>query len=47
MSLDEKNRCALDSSKKHLLTLEHLDSVAGTDIHNLYNKTLTIYFTIS
>ncbi|XP_024879068.1 cytosolic carboxypeptidase-like protein 5 [Temnothorax curvispinosus] len=28
MSLDEKNRCALDTNKKHLLTLEHLDSAA-------------------
>lgn len=46
MSLDEKNRCTLDS-KNHLLTLEHLDSVTGTEIHNLYNKTFIIYFTIS
>ncbi|KAL0125552.1 hypothetical protein PUN28_004574 [Cardiocondyla obscurior] len=30
MSLDEKSRCTLDTSKKHLLTLEHLDS-ATTD----------------
>lgn len=29
MSLDEKNRCVLDTSKKHLLSLEDLDSTAG------------------
>lgn len=34
MSLDEKNRCVLDTNKKHLLTLEHLDStVIGTNIY--------------
>lgn len=34
MSLDEKNRCAQDANKKHLLTLECLDSTAiGIDIH--------------
>lgn len=35
MSLDEKNRYALDTeNKKHLLTLEHLDStVIGINIY--------------
>lgn len=34
MSLDERNRCALDTNKKHSLTLEHLDNtVIGTNIH--------------
>ncbi|XP_012528940.1 cytosolic carboxypeptidase-like protein 5 [Monomorium pharaonis] len=28
MSLDEKSKCTLDTNKKHLLTLDHLDSVA-------------------
>lgn len=34
MSLDEKNRCALDTNEKHLSMLEHLDTaVIGIDIH--------------
>lgn len=33
MSLDEKDRCALETSKSHLLTLECLNStVIGIDI---------------
>lgn len=48
MSLDEKNRCALDINKKHLWTLEHLDStVIGTNLHSIYNKTSIIHLVIS
>lgn len=28
MTLDEKNKCAVETSKKHLLTLKQLDSAA-------------------